>query len=268
MVCDEIICGDNVAVLSTFPDACIDLVVTSPPYDNLRKYGWHSWDFEGVAAQLVRVIKQGGVIVWVVADATVNGSETGTSMRQALYFKDACGLNLHDTMIWNKPPAGANGSVFSYSQSAEFMFVMSKGKPKSITILRDRRNVSCGSVAIKTTGGRWNKNDGAKHTDKQRIVPEFGMRTNVWDIAVGGSAGESTIHPACFPEALARDHVLSWSNEGDTVLDPFNGSGTTTKMAREFGRHYIGIDVEESYCAIARKRLEQGLLFSTSSKEP
>lgn len=253
---DQIICGDNCDVLGTLPRECIDLVVTSPPYDDLRTYGGHYWDFYGVAWQLKRVLKPGGVIVWVVADATKDGDESGSSFSQALHFK-SMGLKLVDSMIWNKPPAGANGSSFCYPQSSEYMFVVAKGKPKTVNRLQDRPNVTAGQWQSKTIGGRAAK-FGARTEKPTEITPEFGMRTNVWSMNIGGDGNE---HPAVFPEDLARDHILSWSNEGDIVLDPFSGSGTTAKMARELGRHYIGIEVNSDYVEISRKRLAQQLLF-------
>lgn len=253
---NQIICGDNVETLKTFPDACIDLVVTSPPYDNLRSYGGHSWDFEGVAEQLTRVLKPGGVIVWVVGDATINGSETLTSFRQAIHFKDVCGLNVHDTMIWNQRESSMPDSV-RYWDSFEFMFVYSKGKPKSVNQIKDKKNkhsgVSNGSGVKKIGMGEKTR------TRWQGEYGEFGVRFNVWDMFCERSLHGK--HPAPFPEALARDHIRSWSNENDIVLDPFNGSGTTTKMAREMGRRYIGIEINEPYCEIARKLIQQGLLF-------
>jgi len=254
----EIICGDNCEVMATFPDDSIDLVVTSPPYDNLREYGGHSWDFEGLAEQLRRVIKPGGVIVWVVNDATVNGSETGNSFRQALHFMEL-GLNLHDTMIWNKPPAGANGSIYAYAQSSEYMFVISNGPPKTVNRIRDRKNITAGTMQSKTTGGRSAANNaGCVSKRPTKETPSLGFRTNVWSHNVGGDVSG---HPAQFPEALARDHILSWSNEGEIVLDPFNGSGTTTKMAKHMGRQFIGIEINKEYCDIANRRLAQGVLF-------
>ena len=247
---DEIICGDNVAVMKTFPDACIDLVVTSPPYDDLRTYGGHSWDFEGVAAQLTRVIKPGGVIVWVVADATVNGSETGTSMRQALRFMEL-GMRLHDTMIWEKTGNGCIGSQLCYSQQSEFMFVLSKQVAKTVNLIKDRENaIKSGIVTVNQNL----KPDGTFNRRKIERKP-FGVRSNIWRI----EPQRDVTHPAAFPEALAGDHIKSWSNEGDIVLDPFNGSGTTCKSAKILQRRWIGIDVNEDYCAIARKRLEQGV---------
>ena len=261
---NQIVCGDNVAMMATFPESSIDLVVTSPPYDNLRTYSAGKpmsdlWDFEGVAQQLWRVIKPGGVVVWVVADATVDGSETGTSFRQALRFMEI-GFRLHDTMIWNKPPAGANGSCLCYSQSAEYMFVLSNGSPSTVTRLRDRANVTAGQWQSKTIGGRAAK-FGATAVKPTEKTPEHGLRTNVWTIPVGGDGNH---HPAIFPEALARDHILSWSNEGDIVLDPFSGSGTTAKMARLMGRRFIGVEINEDYCEIARQRLAQKLFEFTA----
>ena len=254
---NQIICGDNVAVMATFPDASIDLVVTSPPYDNLRTYGGHSWDFEGVAQQLWRVIKPGGVVVWVVNDATIDGSETGTSFRQALRFMEI-GFRLHDTMIYHRQ--AANPSENRYWQNSEFMFVLSRGKPSATHLLKDRKNKhrKMGGDAIRQANGTVSVG-----SRSGRAFDEFGYRENIWYYAVGGgNIGDQICHhhPAPFPEALARDHIKSWSNQGDIILDCFNGSGTTTKMARELGCRYIGIDVHEKYCEIARKRLQQGVL--------
>jgi DNA modification methylase len=248
--------GDNVATMrNVIPDGAIDLVVTSPPYDNLRTYGGHQWDFEGVAAELWRVIKPGGVVVWVVADATIDGSETGTSFRQALRFMEI-GFRLHDTMIYLKdsvqfPDAIRYGSIY------EFMFVLSKNRPASVNLIADRLNVSAGRT-MSGTERRKNGDLKARPCHGQEI-PRFGERFNVWSVATS-KGNEVSGHPAQFPEALARDHILSWSNEGDIVLDPFNGSGTTTKMAQLMGRRGIGIEVNEEYCEIGVNRLRQRVL--------
>jgi DNA modification methylase len=244
---NTIITGDNVAVLQTFSDACIDLVVTSPPYDNLRTYGGHSWDFEGVARELTRVLKPGGVIVWVVADATVNGSETLTSMRQAIHFKDVCGLRVHDTMIYEKSGVAFPDSN-RYLQNTEFMFVLSKYKPKTVNLIRDRPNKYVGTMGGNKRGGLCTR-------------AEYGIRWNVWRYANGRDNSskdrEAYKHPAIFPDALARDHILSWSNEGDVVLDPFAGSGTTCVAAKKLNRNYIGIEINSEYVDICEKRLKQ-----------
>ncbi len=251
---NQIICGDNVEVMRQMPDNCIDLTITSPPYDNLRTYTGFSFDFENVAKELYRITKDGGVVVWVVADQTINGSETGNSFRQALYFKEI-GFNLHDTMIWNKG-SFAFPSKNRYHQVFEYMFIFSKSKPNTFNPIKDRKNLYLGD-----RGASGRNKDGIRNTGKSTVREEYGKRFNIWNYPIGG--GHCTKdkiaykHPAIFPEALAQDHILSWSNEGDLVLDPFMGSGTTAKMAMLEGRNYCGVDISEEYCEIARKRLEQ-----------
>jgi len=254
---NQIICGDNVETLRTLPDACVDLTVTSPPYDNLRTYGGHTWDFEGLAQQLWRVTKPGGVVVWVVNDATVDGSETGTSFRQALRFMEI-GFRLHDTMIFARQSAKPPGP--RYWQNFEYMFVLAKGQPVSVNHLRDRKN-----AYRKGGGDAKRQRDGSiiKGNRGGIALDEYGIRENIWRYACGGGLQGDIVgnHPATFPEALARDHILSWSNEGDLVLDPFSGSGTTAKMAKLMGRQYLGIEINPEYCEIAAERLRQGVLF-------
>lgn len=257
---NRIHCGDNCDLLGKMPRECVDLVVTSPPYDDLRTYGGHSWDFFGVAWHLKRVLKPGGVIVWVVADATKDGSETGSSFEQALHFK-RLGLNLLDTMIWNKPAAGANGNNDAYPQSAEYMFLATKGRPKTSNRIADRQNVSAGSSRAGSNGGRAGKY-GSKEAERIIEIGDFGLRTNVWTISPASrqSAEEKNDHPAPFPFDLARDHIATWSNPGDLVLDPFSGSGTTAKAAKTLGRQFIGLEVNPEYCRIAEQRIAQEVL--------
>jgi len=257
---NEIVCGDNVETMQTFPDDSIDMVVTSPPYDNLRTYGGHSWDFEGVAQQLWRVIKPGGVVVWVVNDATVNGSETGTSFLQALRFMEI-GFRLHDTMIYFK-----NGMSFPesnrYYPAFEYIFVLSSGQPAVCNQIADRKTTRGGDV--KTSRMERQPNGDIRRPTREFQVSENAVRYNVWTIDTGFMKTTKDVvaysQPAIFPESLARDHILSWSNENDIVLDPFSGSGTTAKMARLMGRRFIGIEINPEYCEIARKRLRQRVL--------
>jgi DNA modification methylase len=245
--------GDSAKILKSFPEGCIDLTVTSPPYDNLRKYEGYIFDFNTIARELYRVTKQGGMIVWVVGDATINGSETGTSFRQALYFME-CGFNLHDTMIYEKN-SPSYPFLDKYHQTFEFMFIFSKGKPKTVNLLKDRKNL---------WGSSWGRSshrdiNGNRITGNKIIVDDTGTRFNIWRYNTG--KGFSTKdefafeHPAIFPEELARDHILSWSNPNDIVLDCFAGSGTTLKMAKELGRHYIGIEISPTYIELINKRL-------------
>jgi len=256
---NQIICGNNVDVVSTFPDSCIDLTVTSPPYDNLRTYGGHSWDFKGLAHQLLRITKVGGVVVWVVADATVNGSETGTSFKQALYFKKI-GFLLHDTMIWHKKnPLPLNSN--RYEPSFEYMFVLSKEtkprcwNPQLIKSQSSGKPIT--GIQIKKDGTKVPKH-GNGRTCNDFVVPH-----NIWEYSVGAK-GDSN-HPAVFPEELARDHILSWSNEGDLVLDCFGGSGTTPKMAESLDRKWIVIEINPDYIEIIKTKITKAEKYCSNN---
>lgn len=261
----KLYCGDSCVFLKKFSDECIDLTVTSPPYDNLRTYNgnitqWNFGKFQKIAKELYRITKQGGVVVWIVRDETINGSETGTSFREALYFMD-CGFNLHDTMIYEKgscpfPDKNRYYNVF------EYMFVFSKGKPKTFNPICDRKNKNGGHLISSTTlrqrDGRLEKASAVKNNTGRRIK-KYGCRFNIWYVSPGNgkSAKEKYAykHPAIFPEQIAKDHITSWSNPGDVVLDPFMGSGTTGKMAILNDRNFIGIEIDKNYFDIARKRI-------------
>lgn len=246
---DYLKCCDNVQFMRSLCDNCIDLTVTSPPYDNLRKYNGFSWDFKSVADELYRITKDGGVVVWIVNDSTVNGGETLSSFKQALYFTEI-GFRLYDTMIWEKP-SPACPTQDRYYDVFEYMFVFSKGKPKAINLIEDRQNKSCGSSFRKQT--RSCRED-RKYKKEKGVIKPVGRRFNVWSVSRGMN---KTSHPAVFPEQLANDHIISWSNEGDVVFDPFVGSGTTAKMAMLNNRHYIGCDISQEYIDIATKRLNE-----------
>lgn len=247
--------GDCLEVMPTLLEESVELVVTSPPYDNLRNYGGVEWNFEifrSVADNLYRIVKQGGVVVWVVGDATIKGSETGTAFRQALYFKEI-GFNIHDTMIWEK--TGMLPTQDRYYNIFEYMFVFSKGKPKAMNFIEDKPN---------TAGGRVQKRDACinkgthKEGDGTFIRKEVGRRTNVWRIPIGKNK-DTNGHPAPFPLQLAQDHIITWSNDGDIVLDPFMGSGTTIIACQNTNRKGIGIELMEEYYNIAVKRVQEAL---------
>ena len=241
--------------MKRLPDDSIDLTVTSPPYDNLRTYKGYVFDFEAIAKELYRVTKPGGVVVWVVGDATIDGSETGTSFRQALYFKDECGFNLHDTMIYGKNAVGACGSIYSYQQAFEYMFVFTKGKIGSFNPIRDLVPLRAGKLTRYTKNAK-STPEGYSDETHLKEAPVSSKRKNIWFYNIGFTAqNDAFTHPARFPEQLAEDHILSWSNPGDIVLDPMCGSGTTCKMAALNDRDYIGIDISGEYCELARERV-------------
>ena len=270
LITNKIYNEDCLITMGNMPDNYIDLIVTSPPYDDLRSYNNHvrghkdkfngyTFPFEQIAKELYRVTKIGGVVVWVVGDGYVKGNETGSSFRQALFFKE-CGFNLFDTMIYAKPPRGAVGNNQTYWQSFEYMFVFSKGSPKTINLLKDRKNKD----SRKGDNGTKRLQNGTLLKLARGGYGEFGRRTNIWEYNIG--KGHSTSdeiaheHPAIFPEKLANDHIYTWSNTNDLIYDPFMGSGTVAKMALHLGRNYIGSEINKKYCNIAEKRISQKVL--------
>jgi len=250
---NKIICGDCLEVMKDIPDNIIDLVVTSPPYDNLRKYKRYKFDFESIAEELYRIIKNGGVVVWVVGDATIKGSETGSSFKQALFFMDI-GFNLHDTMIYRKLnpiPLTHN----RYEQEFEFMFVFSRNRPKTFNPIM-RKNKLAGKKYNPKRPRDYDKHAIRHYRDEILVYKDTSIERNIFEYVCGGGK-EQTNHPATFPDKLANDHIISWSNRGDLILDPMCGSGTACKMAKLNNRPFIGIDISEEYCEIARKRVKE-----------
>jgi len=255
----KIINGDSLEVLKKIPDNYIDLVVTSPPYDDLRDYNkeiiWNFSIFQDIVKELYRVIKPGGVIVWVVGDKTKNGNKSLTSFKHSLYFQEV-GFNIYDVLIYEKT-GSAPPHPNRYFNTFEYMFVISKGKPKTINLLKDKKNKWGGHETFSDVTRR--EKDGTLTNKGKKIINEFGIRTNIWKYTNGkGFSTKDKIayeHPAIFPEKLAEDHIKSWSNEGDIVLDIFGGSGTTIKMAESLNRNWIYIDKVKKYCEIAEKRM-------------
>jgi len=251
-----IYCGECSKVLAQFPDLHFNLTVTSPPYDALREYRGYVFDFSTISSRLWRVTNKGCVVVWVVADQTKDGSESGTSFRQALGFMEL-GFRLHDTMIYRRigPPTVAVIQK-RYEQHFEYMFVLSKQKPATcnhILVPKSSMNTGNSQQGQRTSNGSKTRYKPSKKNSR--------IKGNIWRYNVGGT-NTKTNHPAVFPEALARDHILSWSNPGDLVLDPMAGSGTVGKMALELGRRCVLIDISEEYCKIAVERLRQPSFWS------
>lgn len=249
LVKNKLYLEDCLKTLRRMPPRFVDLVVTSPPYDQLKKYEGYAFDFDSVVSELYRVLKPGGVVVWIVGDSTTKGSESGTSFRQAIRFKEL-GFNLHDTMIWHKSNAFNFGSNESYRQSFEYMFVFSKGKPKTIRLIKDVPTVMFGQIAR----GARKHSDGSRNGLRPFEVPKYKKRDNVWFIPT--NSGKSLGHPATFPLDLAKDHIKSWSKQGDLVYDPFMGSGTTAVAAKLLNRNWLGSEISSEYVKTARTRIK------------
>jgi DNA modification methylase len=251
---DKIIEGNCVDLMRGFEENSIDLTITSPPYDNLRSYKGFVFPFEQIADELFRITKKGGVVVWVVGDATINRSETGTSFNQALYFKEI-GFNLHDTMIFQKTNPIPQIYRKRYNNIFEYMFIFSKGEVKTHNPIK----VDCihgGLVLNGTTYKNYSKGE-QKRKKLAKPVKKQKIKGNIWSYVVGKKLEdqEAKTHPAPFPCELVRDHIISWSNKGDIVFDPMCGSGTTCVSSLQLGRKYIGIDISKEYCELSKKRI-------------
>lgn len=246
--------GDCLGRLRELADKTIDLTVTSPPYDNLRSYNgigdqWSESVWRGVLSELYRVTTDGGVVVWIVADATIKGSRTGTSFKQALFAME-CGFRLYDTIIWDKGTPGAIGNTRGYENVFEYMFVFSRGRPVTVNLIRDKKNKDAG----RTETSSQRQPDGTirpLNNGEPFTVRAFGRRRNIWVVP----CAQSKHHPAAFSEQIAHDHIVSWSNEGDTVLDPFMGSGTTGVACVNTNRRFVGIELDPTYYSHAASRI-------------
>ena len=230
--------------LSYISNESIDFVLTSPPYDNLRKYGdtengWCFSKFKKIANEIYRVLKDGKVCVWIVNDETINGGKSGTSFQQALYFKEI-GFRINDVMIWKKKNPMPQLRQPRYRQVFEYMFVFSKGKPNVFNPIM----VECSCAGKKYNSNCKNIGGENGRTKKNFTINNKRVDDNIWEIAV---AKNKTIHPAVFPKELAIRHIKSWTNEGEIVLDPFMGSGTTAIACLELARNYIGFEINKSY---------------------
>ena len=252
--------GDCLEMMKLIPGGSVDLTVTSPPYDNLRTYNdslddWGPPKWEAILFELFRLTKFGGVVVWVVGDAVLKGSETGTSFKQALYAA-SIGFNLHDTMIWQKTKiVPMDFKCNRYYQEFEYMFVFSKGKPSTCNYIKiDSIHAGKKAVSINRAANGEMRLDRVEK-QKGRTVANTKTKGNIWAYSNKTIAG----HPAPFPEDLALDHIISWSNPGDTVFDPLMGSGTAGVAAAYTGRKFIGIERDDKYFAIAQKRIEEAL---------
>jgi site-specific DNA-methyltransferase (adenine-specific) len=255
MVLQKIYCENCLDTMARMPNDFIDFIITSPPYDDIRNYNGFKFEFEKIALELFRVLKKGGVMIWVVADATIDGSETGTSFKQALYFKEQVGFRIHDTMIYYKNnPMPQTGN--RYHQHFEYMFAFSKGNPKTFNPITEPTKYR-GLANMKNRG-----KTGSLDYEKVLRTKEKKVG-NVFFYSVGGGISTKDKiafqHPAIFPEQLVRDQIYTWTNEGELVYDPFMGSGTTAKVAQLMKRHWVGSEISKEYVEIAEKRLSENL---------
>ncbi|MCL2185226.1 MAG: site-specific DNA-methyltransferase [Treponema sp.] len=234
-------------------DEYIDLTITSPPYDELRNYNGFSFNIDNIIKELYRITKTGGVVVWVVGDKIKKGNRTLTSFKHALAFQQA-GFNVHDVMIYKKKNTPFMRSN-AYTNCYEFMFIFTKGSPKTFNPLMEKTVRNGLEMAV------FNKGPDGKNKKTLVELKKEKTKNNIWEYAVGlgGTTNDKIAfkHPAIFPEQLAEDHILSWTNPDDIVFDPMCGSGTTCKMALLNNRNYLGCDISIEYVTNAKLRIKQ-----------
>ena len=251
--------GRSEILMAGVPDESIDFTITSCPYDDMdllynpipsgtRDYEGYVWNFKEIANQLWRITKPGGVVVWNVWNPTIDGKESMASTLQKLYFF-TLGFRVHATMYYKVVGSGAKGSKYTYNKTLEYVFVFSKGRPKSINLIRDKRNLYAGE---KTTGERL-KADGSKKKNKSRVINQYSKRDDVWEV----QNATFDDHPAPMPPELARGHIMSWTSLGDIVFDPFVGRGTSAIEAYQLGRDYLGFDCSKTYINRARVNVSE-----------
>ncbi|MBK9155041.1 MAG: site-specific DNA-methyltransferase [Chloracidobacterium sp.] len=241
--------------LSRVEDDVLDMTITSPPYDDLRDYNGYHFPVEKIAAALFAKTMPGGVVIWVVGDRTVNGSESLSSFRHAIAFNDA-GFRVHDTMIYAKNNPIPSDCGKRYRQCFEYMFCFSKGRPKTFNPITQKIKQEKAFKSFRIT--KVGRNDLAH----DHVAPKRRKVNNIFSYNVGTSSSRDKVafkHPAIFPEKLVEDQIRTWTNEGDLVYDCFMGSGTTAKVAQLLHRRWFGSEISAEYVEIATERLSEYL---------
>ncbi len=258
MGANRIINADCIKATARLPANSIDLVMFSPPYDGIRDYkkGW-IFDFPALGKNLYRLVKDGGVCAVVINDGTQDFAKSLTSFRLVLNWCDTAGWRLFETCIYQRD--GNPGAWWKrrFRVDHEYIFLFLKGKkPKTFDkeplMVPSKHAGRIYSGTDRLTSGKFKKID-------HKPVKRMKCRGTVWKYPTSNTEGNRTKlqHPATYPDPLAQDIIQCFSEPGDTVLDPMCGSGTTCVMAMKMKRQYMGIDINEEYCQIARKRLWQ-----------
>jgi site-specific DNA-methyltransferase (adenine-specific) len=247
--------------IKRMPDNFIDMILTSPPYDNRRTYEDCKWNFDvfkSVADGFYRIMKENGVIVWVVNDETKDFCETLTSFKHVIYFVEKCKFNLLDTMIYYKKGGGAPVSPsiakYRYSPCFEYMFIFCKGKKNTFNPLK----VKCINAGIMNNYTTSRQINGVLKRVNPIVTHETKIKNNVWEIMSNDNTDNKendSVHPAVFPKQLVIDHIKSWTNENDVVFDPFAGSGTVAKVCQLLNRKFICSEISKNYCDLINKTL-------------
>ena len=254
---NKIICDDNVKFLSTLPENCIDMVVTSPPYDNLRDYNGFQLDLSGVGEQLFRVLKPGGIVAVIIQDSTQDGRKTLTSFRMIVNWCDTIGFGLFENCIYSRQ--GVEGAWWKkrFRVDHEYIPLFIKGK-RPAYFNKEELKIPSKHGGKTMTGAATRNKDGTQQKSRSVYINPMKCRGTIWNYPQCGDGSKlKHLHPATFPNLLPYDLIQCFCPENGIVLDPFNGSGTTCVAAKSLNRQYIGVDCSQEYCDIAEKRIQQ-----------
>lgn len=247
--------ADAIEHASTLASDSVDLVLFSPPYDGVRDYrGNWTLDLPALGSELLRVVKDGGFAVMVIADGTKNQRKSMTTFRTAVAWEDA-GWSLFESVIYSRDGRPGAWWATRFRVDHEHILMFYKGKrPRPVTHHDGLR------VPSKHAGKKWTGTqrltDGTLVKTSATVAADK-CRGTIWHYATSNSEGNRTKakHPATFPDALARDVILALSAPGDVVYDPMMGSGTSVVIAAQEGRRWLGNDFFAEYVEIAQQRL-------------
>ncbi len=254
---NKIICGDCVEVLKSIPDNSIDLVVTSPPYDGIRKYNGFSFNLHSTGKELFRVLKDGGIIAMVIQDQTKNFGKSLTSFKTIIDWCENVGFKLFETIIYKKH--GAEGAWWTkrFRVDHEYIPIFLKGE-RPAYFNKEPLKIPSKHGGKTMTGCATRLTNGKTLKSKRVFINPMKCRGTLWDYTTCGDGTRlKHQHPATFPDKIPVDFIRCFCPKNGIVLDPFIGSGTTALAAIQLNRNYIGIDISKEYCELAKKRIRE-----------
>lgn len=260
---DKVHCMECVEGMEMLPDDCVDLVVTSPPYDAVRKYNGFAFDLHQTGAQIHRVLKDGGIAAMVIQDQTKDFGKSLTSFRTIIDWCDSFGFKLFECVIYRKN--GSEGAWWKhrFRVDHEYIPLFLKGdRPAYFDKQPLRVPSKHGGKVMSGSGNR--RTDGATNGTVRREINATKCRGTIWNYLMAGDKNPlKRKHPAVFPDAIPSDLIQCFCPPGGIVLDPFIGSGSTAVQALKHERHFIGFDISQEYCDLCNQRLEKDVETAT-----
>ena len=248
---------DCVEGIKKLPDESIDLMITSPPYDGIRKYNGFNYDLHATGKEIYRVLKDGGIAVMVIQDQTKNFGKTLTSFKMIIDWCDNIGFKLFETVIYKKH--GGEGAWWTkrFRVDHEYMPIFLKGeRPQYFN--KEHLKIPSKHGGKTMTGCATRLTNGKTLKSKKVTINLMKCRGTLWNYTTCGDGSRlKHQHPATFPNKIPFDFIECFCPKKGVVIDPFIGSGTTALAAIELERNYIGFDISKEYCDLAKKRIKE-----------